>query len=258
MDKQPLSLPPRSVAVAFTGSGGSGAVTAGLILLSAAAKAGFYGLLTRSAGPQIRGGESAAMVRIAAAPVDCIGDRFDILVGLDWRNVDRFAEEILLDSNSLILADPAVGDVPEVLTSTGAEIRHADLKVLASTVADGRINMASVGIAGAAAGLPLQALEEGALATLGRKEVLSLTLQSLASVPVMGRCRGYRRSRWVTRSSVGISAVTRRPGLAHCAAACVSWRPIRSPRPARCWSGWLLGWKRSAAPCCRPRTSWRR
>ena len=35
-----------SLSVAVTGSGGSGAVTTGLILLQAAARAGLYGLLT--------------------------------------------------------------------------------------------------------------------------------------------------------------------------------------------------------------------
>ena len=197
MDRQSPTLPPQGVAVAFTGSGGSGAVTAGLILLSAAAKAGFYGLLTRSAGPQIRGGESAAMVRIAAAPVDCIGDRFDILVGLDWRNVDRFAEEILLDSDSLILADPAVGEVPEVLARAGATIRRADLKALASSVVDGRINMASVGVAGAAAGLPLWALEEGAVATLKRKG------RAVADAAVACIRAGYGPSQAVSPAQVG-------------------------------------------------------
>ena len=79
-------------AVAFTGSGGSGVVTTGMILLEAAAKAGLYGLMMRSAGPQIRGGESAAMLRFAESPVGCMGDRFDLLVGLDWLNVERFID----------------------------------------------------------------------------------------------------------------------------------------------------------------------
>ncbi len=42
--------------LAITGSGGSGAVTAGLILRAAAGRVGHYGLLSRSAGFLIRGG----------------------------------------------------------------------------------------------------------------------------------------------------------------------------------------------------------
>ena len=109
------------LAIAVTGSGGSGAVTAGLILLAAAARAGYYALMTRSAGPQIRGGESAAMIRISPRPVASMGDRFDLLVGLDWRNVTRFIDEIPLDADSIILADPSGGPIPEVLAATGED-----------------------------------------------------------------------------------------------------------------------------------------
>ncbi|MBP0574696.1 2-oxoacid:acceptor oxidoreductase family protein, partial [Mycobacterium tuberculosis] len=53
----------RSLSIAFTGSGGAGAMTAGQTLLDAAARAGYYGVMTRSLGPQIRGGEAAAFLR---------------------------------------------------------------------------------------------------------------------------------------------------------------------------------------------------
>ncbi|MBI4123734.1 MAG: 2-oxoacid:acceptor oxidoreductase family protein, partial [Betaproteobacteria bacterium] len=48
-----------SVSVALAGSGGAGVMTAGNMLLEAAALAGYYGLMTRTSGPQIRGGEAA-------------------------------------------------------------------------------------------------------------------------------------------------------------------------------------------------------
>ena len=54
-----------SVSVALAGSGGAGVMTAGNMLLEAAAHAGYYGLMTRTSGPQIRGGEAAAMVRVS-------------------------------------------------------------------------------------------------------------------------------------------------------------------------------------------------
>ena len=54
-----------SVSIAIAGSGGSGVMTAGTLLLEAAAKAGLYGLMVRTSGPQIRGGEAAALVRLA-------------------------------------------------------------------------------------------------------------------------------------------------------------------------------------------------
>ena len=159
----------RATCIAITGSGGSGAVTTGLILLAAVARAGHYGLLTRSAGPQIRGGESAAMVRFGPRRVECMGDRFDILVGLDWSNVDRFVDELPLDARSLILTDAKGEPVPEVLTRSGAAVRQLPLKEIADGVADGRLNMVALGTLGALAGLPLSALEHGARTTIGTK-----------------------------------------------------------------------------------------
>ncbi len=155
--------------LAITGSGGSGAVTAGLILLSAIARAGGYGLLTRSAGPQIRGGESAAMLRFGPRPVECVGDRFDVLAGLDWANVERFADELPLDPGSLILTDTGVEEVPECLTRSGARVRKLPLKAIADSVPEGRLNMVALGALGALVGLPLESLEAGARATLGAK-----------------------------------------------------------------------------------------
>ncbi len=155
--------------VAITGSGGSGAVTAGMILLEAVARSGRYGLMTRSAGPQIRGGESAAMVRFSTRPVDCMGDRYDLLLGLDWRNVDRFVDEIPLDANSLILSDPANGEVPAALTDTGAKVQEVPLKAHADAVEGGRANMAGLGALCAVAGLPLEVLEQAVKDILARK-----------------------------------------------------------------------------------------
>lgn len=160
---------PGGASVAVTGSGGSGAVTTGLILLAAVAKAGHYGLLTRSAGPQIRGGESAAMVRFGPRPVGCMGDRFDLLVGLDWNNVQRFVDELPLDGQSLILADAQGEPVPEPLTRSGAQVRRLPLKGIADGVRDGRLNMVALGALGALVGIPLSALEQGARNTIGTK-----------------------------------------------------------------------------------------
>ena len=171
-----------SFSLAVTGSGGSGAVTTGLILLQAAASAGFYGLMTRSAGPQIRGGESAAMLRLGPTPVSCMDDRFDLLVGLDWLNVNRFVDEIPLDRDSMVLADPAAGPVPAVLTQSGARVREVPFKTLAGSVEGGRPNMVALGALGAASGFPQEALAAGLRAVLGGKgeEILRASLECLA------------------------------------------------------------------------------
>jgi len=157
------------MAVAITGSGGSGAVTAGMILLEAVGEAGWFGLMTRSAGPQIRGGESAAMLRFGPEPVECLGDRFDLLVGLDWRNAGRFADEIPLDAASLVLTDSGAGPVPEALLRCGPQVYELPLRAAAEAVPQGRLNMVAIGTLGTRVGLPLAALEGGLRRTLGGK-----------------------------------------------------------------------------------------
>jgi 2-oxoglutarate ferredoxin oxidoreductase subunit alpha len=175
------SKPGNSFSVAITGSGGSGAVTAGRIVLEAAAHCGYQGLMTRSAGPQIRGGESAAMVRFSPDPVECMDDQYDLLVALDWLNVERFADEIPLSENSLILCDPAAGEVPAQLRSNGAEIREVPLKVFASGLPEGRINMVALGAMAMICGLPLEAMEASVKGVLKRKgeQVVESALRAL-------------------------------------------------------------------------------
>lgn len=195
-----------SFSVAVTGSGGSGAVTTGLILLEAAARAGYYGMLSRSAGPQIRGGESAAMLRLGPTPLECMDDRFDLLVGLDWLNVARFVDEIPLDRGSLVLADPAAGPVPAAMTQSGARVREVPFRELAGTVTDGRANMVALGALAAAGGFPQDALQAGLGAVLAGKgdRVRQASLQCLAlgyaqGIEAMARAAGPARhpvARW--------------------------------------------------------------
>ncbi len=194
------------LSIAITGSGGSGAVTTGLILLEAVAQAGYYGLLSRSAGPQIRGGESAAMLRFSPQPVDCPDDRFDFVLGLDWRNVERFADELPLDGASVILSDPKSGEVPDVLLASGASVHQAPFAELASAVQGGRLNMAALGTLGALISLPVEALESGVRRTLGDKgkAVVGAALACIRSAyktastatPVALLVSGTGRPRW--------------------------------------------------------------
>jgi 2-oxoglutarate ferredoxin oxidoreductase subunit alpha len=134
------------ISLAITGSGGAGSITAGELLLSLAGKNGCFGMMRRSFGPQIRGGEAASLVRISHAPVECMNDGFDLLLALDWNNADRFAEEISLNPDSLIIADPAAGNVPEVFTRLGVEIIEVPMIALAKEIPAGRPNMVALGL----------------------------------------------------------------------------------------------------------------
>ena len=158
-----------TLSVAITGSGGSGAVTAGEMLLIAVANAGFYGLMGRSAGPQIRGGESAVMLRAGVAPVDCLDDRFDILIALDWLNVSRFAEEIPLTRDSLIICDPEAGEIPPDIARHGARVVELPLEALAKGIEGGRTNMIALGVLAELLGIPEEAMLTVVDAKLARK-----------------------------------------------------------------------------------------
>ena len=148
--------------MALAGSGGAGVMTAGNMLLEAAAAAGYYGLMTRTSGPQIRGGEAAAMVRIAAFPTDAQEDRFHVLAAIDWQNVGRFAAEIPLGPGSVIVGDPAHGAPPEVFLKSGARYVPIPLKKLAGEIQGAWPNMVALGALAGLLGLPAEAVETAA------------------------------------------------------------------------------------------------
>lgn len=173
---------PQSVSIALAGSGGSGVMTAGTLLLAAAAKAGGYGLMVRTSGPQIRGGEAAALIRLADGPVDTLGDAFDLLLAIDWGNINRFADEIPLSGNSVIVGDPDAGEPPAVYIGTGARYVALPMKKMAKGIAGSWVNMIALGLAGALAGLPQAALEDAVRAEGKRGEAaLAANLAALAA-----------------------------------------------------------------------------
>src|SRR5215471_17751885 len=137
-----------NVSVAIVGSGGAGAITAGHFLLEAAGSVGWQGLLSRTVGPQIRGGEAAALVRLSTQRVECLPDRFDLLIGIDWLNADRFGAEIEVGPQSLVVSDPRGGELPAGIAAAGARVVQIPMKEMAKAILDGRPNMIALGIAG--------------------------------------------------------------------------------------------------------------
>lgn len=159
----------RSISVVLAGSGGAGVMTAGNMLLEAAAHAGYYALMTRSSGPQIRGGEAAAMLRIACEPIECMEDRFHVLAAVDWENVQRFNAEIPLGTTSLIVGDPDQGEPPPVFLASGAARASLPLKKIAKSVPEGRPNMVLLGALAALLDLPEAAVARAVEKTLGKR-----------------------------------------------------------------------------------------
>ncbi|HEY6861070.1 MAG TPA: 2-oxoacid:acceptor oxidoreductase subunit alpha [Pseudolabrys sp.] len=141
------------ISIAIVGSGGAGALTTGNSLLEAACASGWYGLFTRTLGPQIRGGEAAALLRLAVHPVECLPDRFDLLIGIDWLNAHRFGSEIKAGPETLVISDPRGGDLPPMVMQSSARVVEVPMKEMAKTIPDGRPNMIALGIAGRLLGL---------------------------------------------------------------------------------------------------------
>jgi 2-oxoglutarate ferredoxin oxidoreductase subunit alpha len=198
-----------SFSIALTGSGGAGVMTAGNMLLEAAAQAGWYGLMVRSSGPQIRGGEAAALLRLAARPVDCLDDRFDVVLGIDWQNIHRFADEIPLDAGSLMIGDPDQGNPPEVFTKRGVRLAQIPFKRMAKAIPGSWPNMIVLGVAGALAGLSAEVLKsvvrnsykkggDGLAASLAAVDAGVAAVQALPATPRLGSpARVGKEPRWL-------------------------------------------------------------
>ena len=170
----------RTYSLAIAGSGGPGVMTAGTLLLDAAARAGLYGLMVRTSGPQIRGGEAAALLRLGTQPVATLDDRFDLLLAIDWLNLSRFADEVPLGPGSLLIGDADAGEAPAALLASGARLVALPLKKTAKATG-GWVNMIALGLAGSCAGIPAAALEAALSASWKRKpEALQANLAALA------------------------------------------------------------------------------
>ncbi len=158
-----------SISIALVGKGGAGVITAGQMLLTAAARCGRYGLMIPAVGPQIRGGESAALLRLGKSPVNCLDDHFDVLVGINWQHADRFRSDIPLAADSIIVTDPSGGVLPDFIANLGADIHELEMEALAKTVSGGRPSMVALGYVARLAGISDSAVLQAIEKTLGRK-----------------------------------------------------------------------------------------
>lgn len=146
------------LSIAITGAGGAGVISCGELLLQAWAHQGGRGLLRRAYGPQIRGGESAALLKLTEGERYTAARRYDLVVALDWGNFARFEDEIGLGEGSLVVHDLA-GEVPAQVTTSGATLLPVPMSDLAAQAhPEGRVNMLVLGMLGELLGLPVDVL----------------------------------------------------------------------------------------------------
>jgi 2-oxoglutarate ferredoxin oxidoreductase subunit alpha len=159
----------QNLSIAITGAGGAGVISCGELLLQAWARRGGRGLLRKAYGPQIRGGESAALIKLTPDERYTAASYYDVVVALDWDNFTRFEDEIRLGPDSWVLCDE-VGELPPGVSAVGARIVRVPFNDLAAdSHPDGRANMLVLGLLGHLLGLPVASMAELAGQKLAHK-----------------------------------------------------------------------------------------
>src|SRR5574339_801617 len=91
--------------IGMAGAGGDGVVSAGESLITAAALEGYHAVLTKSFGPQIRGGESSFRLRVSPGAVFTVNGTLDVAVALNWDDFLRFGSELPVGPTTIVVYD---------------------------------------------------------------------------------------------------------------------------------------------------------
>jgi 2-oxoglutarate ferredoxin oxidoreductase subunit alpha len=113
------------IVIGMAGSGGDGIVSAGDAMITAAALEGYHAVLTKSFGPQIRGGESSCRVRLSTRPVLSSGGTLDVAVALNWEDFLKFGAELPVGGRTSVVYESATNVPPERLPLPGVTPREA-------------------------------------------------------------------------------------------------------------------------------------
>lgn len=122
----------------MAGAGGDGVVSAGESLITAAAACGYHAILTKSFGPQIRGGESSFRLHVSTGPVHTSGGVLDVAVALNWDDFLRFGAELPIAGHTVLVYDAQYPPGPGLLPLAGvtpAEIVGVPLAAMARELA---------------------------------------------------------------------------------------------------------------------------
>jgi 2-oxoglutarate/2-oxoacid ferredoxin oxidoreductase subunit alpha len=116
----------RDLTIGMAGAGGDGVVSAGDSLITAAALEGYHAILTKSFGPQIRGGESSFRLRVSTGAVHTPGGTLDVAIALNWDDFLRFGAELPIGGHTVLIYDtqyaPGVGGPPLAGVTPGAVV----------------------------------------------------------------------------------------------------------------------------------------
>jgi 2-oxoglutarate ferredoxin oxidoreductase subunit alpha len=107
------------IIIGIAGAGGDGVISAGESIISAAALEGYHGIMTKSFGSQIRGGEASCRLRLATEPVLSPNGRLDVAVALNWDDFRRFGWELPVESATIVIYESNTGVAPDKLPLEG-------------------------------------------------------------------------------------------------------------------------------------------
>lgn len=172
----------------MAGAGGDGVVSAGDALITAAAIEGYHAILTKSFGPQIRGGESSFRLRISTEAVYTPAGLLDVAIALNWDDFLRFGAELPVAGHTILIYDAQHAAGPGVAQLAGVtpgEMVGVPIAALAREIAghDGAKNTIVLGLLAEWFGFMPDALLAGLRKRFGRKsaEVLERNERAFAA-----------------------------------------------------------------------------
>jgi 2-oxoglutarate ferredoxin oxidoreductase subunit alpha len=157
--------------IGMAGAGGDGVVSAGESLITAAALEGYHAVLTKSFGPQIRGGESSFRLRVSPGEVFTVNGTLDVAVALNWDDFLRFGAELPIGASTIVIYDAQhTGEVP-LVGARPAEIVAAPIEKMAREIAgtEKAKNTVVLGLMAGWFGFAPDALLSGIRRKLGKK-----------------------------------------------------------------------------------------
>src|SRR5512147_1713100 len=160
--------------IGMAGSGGDGIVSAGESLIAAAAADGYYAILTKSFGSQIRGGESSCRLRLSTRPALNPGGTLDVALALNWPDFLRFGAELPVGGSTVVIYESESGVAPDRLpleAVTPAEAVPVPIAELARTTTgtDRAKNIVVLGLFAGWFGLGRDAILAGIRKRFGKK-----------------------------------------------------------------------------------------
>jgi len=214
--------------IGMAGSGGDGVVSAGDSLMTALALAGYHAMLTKSFGPQIRGGESSFRLRVSTRPVLGPGGALDVAVALNWDDFLKFGAELALDGHSVVIYDSNTRVAPDQIPVAGvrpAEVVAVGIEAMAKETAGSEKakNTVVLGLMAGWFGLAPQHIRAGLRKRFAKKgeDIMARNERAFEAGLAWAQANPLRTSRALAPVAAGTGAKMVADGNDLCAAASI-------------------------------------